>query len=97
MPFGLGWPELLIILVVALLLFGGSRLAGIGKGTGRAIREFKEETQGLRDADKKKEAEQAELNSANQVVTPPTTQAPAATTSTAPVADAEVIEQPKQN
>src|SRR5690606_14561952 len=37
-----GW-EWLIILAVALLLFGGSRLAGIGKGVGRSIREFKEE------------------------------------------------------
>jgi TatA/E family protein of Tat protein translocase len=31
------------MLVVALLLFGGSRVAGMGKGAGRAIREFKEE------------------------------------------------------
>ncbi|MGY4720933.1 twin-arginine translocase TatA/TatE family subunit [Naumannella cuiyingiana] len=38
---------LLIILAIALLLFGGSRLAGIGKSTGRAIKEFKEETQGV--------------------------------------------------
>ena len=30
-------------LVVVLLLFGGSRLAGMGKGAGRAIREFKDE------------------------------------------------------
>lgn len=44
---GLGWQELLIILAVALLLFGGSRLAGIGKASGRAIREFKEETRDL--------------------------------------------------
>lgn len=35
--------ELIIILVVVLLLFGGSRLAGLGKGVGRSIREFKEE------------------------------------------------------
>lgn len=39
---------LLILLVVAVLLFGGSRLAGVGKGAGRAIREFKEETSSLR-------------------------------------------------
>lgn len=39
----IGLPELLIILLVALLLFGGSRLAGLGKGVGRSIREFKEE------------------------------------------------------
>lgn len=45
---GLGWPELLIVLLVAVLLFGGSRLAGVGKASGRAIREFKEETDGLK-------------------------------------------------
>lgn len=39
----LGPMELIIILVIALLLFGGSRLAGVGKGVGRSIREFKEE------------------------------------------------------
>lgn len=39
-----GW-EWVILVAVALLLFGGSRLAGIGKSAGRAIREFKEETQ----------------------------------------------------
>lgn len=39
----MGGMEWVILLVVALLLFGGSRLAGMGKGAGRAIREFKEE------------------------------------------------------
>ena len=48
---GLGVPELLIILAVVLLLFGGARLAGIGKSTGRAIKEFKEETKGLKETD----------------------------------------------
>jgi sec-independent protein translocase protein TatA len=45
---GLGVPELLIILAVVLLLFGGARLAGLGKSTGRALREFKEETKSLK-------------------------------------------------
>jgi sec-independent protein translocase protein TatA len=45
---GLGVPELLIILAVVLLLFGGSRLAGLGKSSGRALKEFKEETRGLK-------------------------------------------------
>ena len=49
---GLGVPELVIILVVVLLLFGGTRLAGLGKSSGRALKEFKEETKGLRDGDK---------------------------------------------
>lgn len=44
-----GVPELIIIAVVALLLFGGSRLAGIGKGMGRSIREFKEEVKSVDD------------------------------------------------
>ncbi len=49
---GLGVPELLIILAVVLLLFGGSRLAGLGKSSGRALREFKEETKTLSGKDK---------------------------------------------
>ena len=38
---------IIIIVLLALVLFGGSRIAGGGKGAGRAIREFKEETAGL--------------------------------------------------
>ncbi|WP_081684134.1 twin-arginine translocase TatA/TatE family subunit [Granulicoccus phenolivorans] len=53
----IGWPELLIILVVVLVLFGGSRLAGIGKASGKAIREFKEETRDL-EKDKKSDTEE---------------------------------------
>jgi sec-independent protein translocase protein TatA len=45
---GLGTQELLIILAIVLLLFGGARLAGLGKSTGRAIREFKEETKSVK-------------------------------------------------
>lgn len=43
-----GW-EWIIILLIALLLFGGSRLAGLGKGVGRSIREFKEEVKSVDD------------------------------------------------
>lgn len=46
-----GPQELIIILIIILLLFGGSRLAGLGKSTGRAIKEFKEETKGLKGSD----------------------------------------------
>ena len=44
-----GATELLIILGIALLLFGGSRLAGLGKGVGRSIREFKTEVKSVDD------------------------------------------------
>lgn len=37
-----GW-EWVIIAVVALVLFGGTRLAGFGKNAGKAIRDFKEQ------------------------------------------------------
>jgi sec-independent protein translocase protein TatA len=39
----LGIPELILILAIILLLFGTSRLAGLGKGLGQAIRGFKSE------------------------------------------------------
>lgn len=45
----IGPSELLIILAVVLVLFGGSRLAGLGKSAGRAIKEFKDETGTLTD------------------------------------------------
>ena len=41
--FRLGLPELILILAIILLLFGTSRLAGLGKGLGQAIRGFKDE------------------------------------------------------
>ncbi len=38
-----GTTELLLLVVLAIILFGGSRIAGLGKALGRSIREFKEE------------------------------------------------------
>jgi sec-independent protein translocase protein TatA len=39
--FGLGMPELFIILIIALVLFGPSKLPSLGKSIGEAIRGFK--------------------------------------------------------
>ncbi len=39
--FGIGFPELLVIFLVCLLLFGANRLPEIGRGLGEGIREFK--------------------------------------------------------
>ncbi len=55
--FGLGLPELMIVLVIALVVFGPSKLPSLGKSLGEAIRGFKK---GLEDApseDKKKLAD----------------------------------------
>jgi sec-independent protein translocase protein TatA len=39
--YGIGLPELIIVLALALLVFGSSKLPEIGKGLGKAIKEFK--------------------------------------------------------
>jgi len=39
----LGIMEILIILVIALVVFGGGKLSGVGKALGQSIREFKKE------------------------------------------------------
>lgn len=44
--FGLGLPELLVILVIILLIFGASRLGDIGSGLGKAIRGFRDSVAG---------------------------------------------------
>lgn len=83
---GLGWQELLIILVIALLLFGGTRLAGIGKASGRAIREFKEETKNLKDDNKQSLVQDApRIGPAPTEATPPVV---------APVVDPVIEEDP---
>jgi sec-independent protein translocase protein TatA len=42
MPFGLGLPEILIVLVLILVLFGPKRLPDLGRSLGTGMREFKD-------------------------------------------------------
>lgn len=49
----LGTTELILILALAILLFGGTRLAGLGKAMGKSVREFKEE---IKPEDKKEDS-----------------------------------------
>jgi sec-independent protein translocase protein TatA len=58
--FGIGIPELIIILVIVLVIFGANKLPEIGSGMGKAIKNFKKATNEPEEIDvtpKDKEAE----------------------------------------
>jgi len=42
--FGIGMPELLVILVIILIIFGAGKLPQIGEGLGKGIRNFRKAT-----------------------------------------------------
>lgn len=51
LPMGLGVPELIVILLIVIVLFGSTRLPQIGKGLGEGIRNFRKSMR-ADDADK---------------------------------------------
>ena len=54
----IGFPELVVILVVAVLLFGGKKIPEVAKGLGEGIKNFKNalKTEDTPDVDEKKQA-----------------------------------------
>jgi sec-independent protein translocase protein TatA len=44
----IGTPELMLIMFVALLLFGGEKLPGLARGLGKGIRDFKDASEGVK-------------------------------------------------
>ena len=65
MPFNIGAPELILVLVVVLILFGPGKLPEVGQALGKTVREFRHASNDL------------DLNA--QTKTAPATQAAAAT------------------
>lgn len=53
--FGLGMPELIVILVIVLVIFGANRLPQLGEGLGKAIKGFKKGLSDSHDETNKKE------------------------------------------
>lgn len=64
--FGIGMTELVVVMIIVLLIFGGSKISGIGRSLGEAISEFKEavkpEDKEPEEPKKKKEAEKSKEN-----------------------------------
>jgi TatA/E family protein of Tat protein translocase len=60
--FGFGLQELLVILVIALVIFGPSKLPQIGSGLGKAIRDFKKGISGDESEEPAKEAKKEGSN-----------------------------------
>jgi sec-independent protein translocase protein TatA len=58
--FGLGLPEMIVIGVIILLIFGAKRLPEIGKGLGKTAKEIKDISRDMKKGKEKKPKEEAE-------------------------------------
>ena len=56
----LGTTEIILIVVLALVLFGGGKLAGVGKALGKSIKDFKNEVKDDKAEEKSKEDQKDE-------------------------------------
>jgi sec-independent protein translocase protein TatA len=62
----IGWTEILVIALIAVVLFGGRRLADAGRGLGEAIRNFKEGMRGDSDSGKPNSGGDAKRNDSDR-------------------------------
>jgi sec-independent protein translocase protein TatA len=64
--FGIGMPELIVILVIIMIIFGAGKLPEIGGGLGKAIRNFKTSMSDPEKKDDKMIAETKEADKASE-------------------------------
>lgn len=64
--FGLGFQEILLLFLLALLLFGAKKLPQIGKAMGNAIKEFKDAFDGKNKSDEFKDEKNDEKTNLNE-------------------------------
>lgn len=50
----IGWPQIVLIVVIVLILFGGKKLPELMKGLGKGMKEFKDATKELNEDNKEK-------------------------------------------
>ena len=83
MPFNLGGPELIIVLVIVLIVFGAGKLPSVMRDVGKGVKEFK-------NAQTEEQAAAAQAQATSTV--PP----PATTASTTPVANGTTVTRPSE-
>lgn len=66
----LGWPEIIAILVIVLVIFGPKRLPEIGRSLGKGIKEFKKSTSELQEHLTKEEPAAPKIETAEKVSEP---------------------------
>ncbi|ADU96409.1 twin-arginine translocase TatA/TatE family subunit [Thermovibrio ammonificans] len=64
--FGIGTQELIIILVIALLIFGPKKLPELARSMGKAINEFRKASSGLMDEEEKQEKKETTVAKSEQ-------------------------------
>jgi sec-independent protein translocase protein TatA len=83
MPFNLGGPELIIVLVIVLIVFGAGKLPSVMRDVGKGVKEFKN-------------AQTEEQAAAAQAQSTTTAPPPATTASTTPVANGTAVTRPSE-
>ena len=64
MPGNIGFPEILVVLIIALIIFGPKRLPELGRSIGKGIREFRSSISG--NDDDEKPSKPAEIEGADK-------------------------------